>query len=222
MIETSPTPHNIEELLLRCADAAPYPRLDRSDWGFIESHRIIEELRSRGHIEAVYQAMSNMLTSDHTDAQWLALDGLPHDRLMAAGFDRIDPSVLRHEAQRVYRARLAELIHAGDLPYGPQLREQHAAPGGDALFGVFLAYDHGWFLKNMNVLLGPTLKEGRHRLLWALSKLSRVEVERFRSEIESGDTCLSQEWAHALADACDSYLNYENARYNTACRSHRF
>ena len=222
MIETSPTADNIEELLRRCADAAPYPRLDRADWGFRESHRLIEELRSRGEIEAVYQAMSNMLTSENTDAQWLAMEGLPHERLMAAGFEKIDPSILREEGQRVYRSLLAVLIQAGEFPYEKRVREHHDRLGGEALFGVYLAFDHSWFLANMSVLLGPDLNDGKMRLLWALSALSRVEVERFRSEIKDGDAGLSVEWVDTLVDACDSYLNYGESEYNSEITSPRF
>ena len=211
MIETSPTADNIEVLLRRCANAAPYPRLDRSDWGFRESHRLVEELRARGDIEAVYRAMSNMLASENPDAQWLAMKGLPHKRLMAAGFAKVDPSAMREEGQRAYRSLLAVLIQAGDMPYDTAMRDLHHLPGGEALFGIYFAWDYNWFLENINILLGSDLNEGKIKLLWALSDLSREEIERFKSELKDGDIGLSVEWVETLLDACDSYLNYQDS-----------
>ena len=222
MIETAPTAANIEGLLRQCAEAAPYPRLDRSDWGFRESHRLVEELRARGEIEAVYSAMSHLLETGNGDEQWLAMNGLPHDRLMGAGFATLDPSAMREEGQRVYRSLLAVLIQAGEMPYDISLRDQRSSPGGEALFGVYLALDHAWFLEQISTLLGPDVNEGKVRLLLAMNGLSREELERFRTELSHGETGLSTEWVNTLLGACDSYLNYAEAEYNPAVTSPRF
>ena len=222
MIEAAPTAANIEGLLRQCAEAAPYPRLDHSDWGFRECHRLVEELRARGEIEAVYSAMSHLLDAGNGDEQWLAMNGLPHDRLMGAGFAKIDPSMMREEGQRVYRSLLAVLLQAGEMPYDISLRDQQRSPGGESLFGVYLGLDHAWFLEQISTLLGPDLNEGKVRLLLAMNGLSREEVERFRAELSHGETGLSLEWVETLLSACDSHLNYAEAEYNSAVTSPRF
>ena len=108
------------------------------------------------------------------------------------------------------------------MVYDTGVREQYDLEGGASLFGVYLAFDHGWFLKHIKTLLSADINTGKRRVLWSMCHLSREEVERFRSELQDGVTGLSMEWVEALVDACDGYLNYEKSEYNSAIASPRF
>jgi hypothetical protein len=199
------TVDTIEAQLEEAAENLPGPhRPDSKSWGQSFAHEALvgADDAVRAKIGEVFDRFLERGTPEQAalaastyPERAGALDGI------LAGLERQD---LADETREALLGALGRAIEAEQLPWDPSYRDLVGPGARRALLCGALIWDHGWFLENLQSLLGDAPSSAATALWFAVQPLRAAEAERLRQELEARRADLGDKWVDRALKVIDS------------------
>jgi hypothetical protein len=105
--------------------------------------------------------------------------------------------------QRKVRAALGRAASGGTVAYSLAFRALVGQPGWESLLGAIIAFDHDWFLAELNDLLGTDPVQAANQLWWGVVDLNRAEADALKDELRQLEPRLGRAYVDALERCID-------------------